>query len=65
MRPVLPVKKRLIRQAAIKSTFYYSLGIRFGGVWLAQSEECATLDLGVVSSIPRWGSGLLKYIIFF
>ena len=58
MRPVLPVKKRLIRQDAIKSTFDYSLGIRFGGVWLAQSEECATLDLGVVSSIPTLGVGI-------
>lgn len=26
-----------------------------GGVWLAQSVECATLDLGVMNSSPRLG----------
>jgi len=26
----------------------------FRGAWLAQSEEHATLDLGVVSSSPIW-----------
>lgn len=35
-----------------------------GGAWLAQSEERATLDLGIVSSSPLLGVELTKKIFF-